>query len=58
MQEMVIPVAAGLDPATGPKRLKLAFACDALGRRVMKRVKEWAGDAVTGGFTTVVKVRR
>ena len=58
MQEKVIPVAAGLDPNTAPKRLKLEFAYDAQHRRVMKRVKEWAGDSVTGGFTNVVKDRR
>jgi hypothetical protein len=58
MQEKVIPVAAGLDPNTAPKRLKLEFAYDAQHRRVMKRVKEWEGDAVTGGFTNVVKDRR
>ncbi len=58
MQEKVIPVAAGMDPTTGPKRLKLEFAYDAQHRRVMKRVKEWMGDAATGGFTNVVKDRR
>lgn len=40
------------------KRLKLEFAYDAQHRRIAKVVKEWAGDAVTGGFTNVVKDRR
>jgi RHS repeat-associated protein len=57
MQEKVIPVAAGLDPTTEPKRLKLEFAYDARHRRIAKVVKEWEGDPVGGAFA-VVKDRR
>lgn len=50
-------MAAGLDPTTAPKRLKLGFAYDAQHRRIAKVVKEWHGDPVGGAFT-VVKDRR
>jgi hypothetical protein len=35
-RKKVIPVAAGLDSATAPKRLRLVFGYDARLRRVMK----------------------
>ncbi len=39
-------------------RLRLEFVYDARHRRIAKVVNEWDGDAVTGGFTRVVRDRR
>jgi RHS repeat-associated protein len=57
MEEKPFGMAAGLDPATAPKRQRLEFGYDARHRRVRKVVKAWQGDLVSGGFE-LVKDRR
>jgi hypothetical protein len=43
MEEKPFGIAAGLDAATAPKRLRLEFGYDAQHRRMRKVVKAWQG---------------
>jgi RHS repeat-associated protein len=56
MEEKGFGVAAGLDPATAPKRLRLEFGYDAQHRRIAKVVRRW--ESQTNTFSRVVKSRR
>jgi hypothetical protein len=57
MEEKPFGIAAGLDAATAPKRLRLEFGYDAQHRRMRKVVKAWQGEVGSGGFE-LVKDRR